>query len=99
MNNIIISGSGGFIGSNLIHCFDADNVIRVKRNISENKIYFLDQENKFTDLSNFAGIDVTYIHLATYFSKESSDQKNIYEANVDYGINVLELLNKFNLKK
>jgi len=99
MNNIIISGSGGFIGNNLINHLKNYNVIRVKKNFLENKIYFLNQKNKTIELSDLAEKEILYIHLATYFSKENTEQKNIYEANVDYGINILKLLNKLELKK
>lgn len=97
-NNLIISGSSGFIGTNLLNYLQNQNIYRVKKDKSNEEIYFLDslnnKINKLESSNNF-----TFIHLATFFTKDISLDKFVYESNYQYGKKILNKLENINLEK
>ena len=97
-NDLIISGSSGFIGTNLLNYLQNQNIYRVKKDKSNEEIYFLDslnnKINKLESSNNF-----TFIHLATFFTKDISLDKFVYESNYQYGKKILNKLENINLEK
>ena len=97
-NNLIISGSSGFIGTNLLNYLQNQNIYRVKKDKSNEEIYFLDslnnKINKLESSNNF-----TFIHLATFFTKDISLDKFVYESNYRYGERILNKLENINFEK
>ena len=97
-NDLIISGSSGFIGTNLLNYLQNQNIYRVKKDKSNEEIYFLDslnnKINKLESSNNF-----TFIHLATFFTKDISLDKFVYESNYRYGKRILNKLENVNLEK
>lgn len=97
-NNLIISGSSGFIGTNLLNHLQNQNIYRVKKDKNNEAIYFLDslnnKINKLESSDNF-----TFIHLATFFTKDTSLNNFVYESNYQYGKKILNKLENINLEK
>ena len=97
-NDLIISGSSGFIGTNLLNYLQNQNIYRVKKDKSNEEIYFVDslnnKINKLESSNNF-----TFIHLATFFTKDISLDKFVYESNYEYGKRILNKLENINLEK
>ena len=108
MKKILLTGSTGFIGSELLKKFSHNNLIfitlRKKNNLFSNnknikKIYF----NNYDELNNSLkklSID-TVIHCATHYVKnhEYEDIKKLTESNILFGNIILENLNKMKVKK
>ena len=97
-NDLIISGSSGFIGTNLLNYFQNQNIYRVKKDKSNEEIYFLDSlNNKINKLES--SNKFTFIHLATFFTKDISLDKFVYESNYQYGKRILNKLENIHLEK
>ena len=97
-NDLIISGSSGFIGTNLLNYLQNQNIYRVKKDKSNEEIYFLDSlNNKINKLES--SNKFTFIHLATFFTKDISLDKFVYESNYRYGKRILNKLENVNLEK
>ena len=99
-NKLVITGSTGYIGSNLLKSLSSlkENIIITKRT-SETNYDFFSLNNKKFDLSKIKDSEIVLIHLATFFSKDAKDSKNINKTNIDFGKDVIQKLYKFNLKK
>lgn len=97
---IIITGASGYIGSKLTEQLPPESVLILDRNsLKNNKIIFYDlnglvEENIESKFNQFV-----FVHLATHFSKKEEDFKKIKNANIDFGVNLLEKLGHLNLKK
>ena len=97
-NDLIISGSSGFIGTNLLNYLQNQNIYRVKKDKSNEEIYFLDSlNNKINKLES--SNKFTFIHLATFFTKDIALDKFVYESNYRYGKRILNKLENVNLEK
>ena len=97
-NNLIISGSSGFIGTNLLNYLQNQNIYRVKKDKNNEEIYFVDSlNNKINKLES--NNSFTFIHLATFFTKDISLDKFVYESNYQYGKRILNKLENINLEK
>ncbi len=96
-NAVIVSGSSGFIGKNFLKTYSNKNFYQVSR--IDNQIFFKDFKNKLD--TNFLKTDkeLVLLHLATHFSKDPNDNDLIFEANINFGKNLLNKLKSFNLKK
>lgn len=96
-NAVIVSGSSGFIGKNFLKTYPNKYFYRVSR--LNNQIFFEDFKNK-SDLDFLnPDKDLVLLHLATHFSKNPKDNDLIFEANINFGKNLLNKLTSFNLKK
>lgn len=97
---IIITGSTGYIGSKLIAQLPHESILILNRNsIKKDKIIFynlngLEEKNIETKFNQFV-----FVHLATHFSKQEEDFEKIKNANIDFGVNLLQKLIHLNLKK
>ena len=93
-NDLIISGSSGFIGTNLLNYLQNQNIYKVKKDKSNEEIYFVDSlNNKINKLESSKNF--TFIHLATFFTKDISLDKFVYESNYQYGERILNKLEKY----
>lgn len=94
---VIVSGSSGFIGKNFLEMYSNKNFYKVSR--QDNQIFFKDYKNRLD--KNFLKKDkeLVLLHLATHFSKDPNDNDLIFEANINFGKNLLNKLKSFNLKK
>ena len=107
MNKILLTGSTGFIGSQLLKNFTLNNkvyvIIRKKNYNSKNKniinIPFKDFDKLNKDLKKIK-VD-TVIHCATHYVKnhQYNDLKKLSESNILLGNIILENLQKMNVKK
>lgn len=101
MNNhkIIITGSGGFIGSNFIEKTKHKNLIFVKRNTGTSEFEMLNSSNQKVDFHKVKNNKFSILHLATFFSKNENDNKKIYEANISFGEKLIEKTNGLEIHK
>ncbi len=108
MNKILLTGSSGFIGSEILDQLSKNNIIyitqRNKKKVSKNiqnikNIYFKNYDNLNFKLSNLK-IDIV-IHCATHYVKNhtSKDIKKLSESNILFGNIILENLKIMNVKK
>ena len=72
-------------GSNNYFKFENKNLIEI-----ENQEYL-----KILSKSS----EINLLHLATFYSLNNEDKNKIYEANVEFGKNILNLLKNYQLKK
>ena len=78
---IIVSGSSGFVGRNLIkYLYDKKQFEYEILEVDRNQLQILNKTN-FDEL--------VLVHLASIFSLEDSKSKDIYNANVSFGLDVL----------
>ena len=94
---ILLSGVNSFVGQSLVNKLDSFDLYRVTQNNKNLLFYNLQSGEEIHDLSFFDNL--TFLHLATYFSKENKDRDSIKYANVDYGIKILDSLNLKSLEK
>ena len=73
-----------------------ENRIITKRT-SETQYDFYGLDNKIFELNQFRDSEIILIHLATFFSKDNQYIKKIHYANIDFGKDVVNKLNEFNL--
>ena len=108
MNKILLTGSSGFIGSEILDQLSKNNIIyitqRNKKKISKNNqniknIYFKNYDNLNFKLSKLK-VDIV-IHCATHYVKNhtSKDIKKLSESNILFGNIILENLKVMNVKK
>tara|TARA_B100000767_G_C19774979_1_gene542085 strand:- start:3228 stop:4079 length:852 start_codon:yes stop_codon:yes gene_type:complete len=108
VNKILLTGSSGFIGSEILDQLSKNNIIyitqRNKKKVSKNiqnikNIYFKNYDNLNFKLSNLK-IDIV-IHCATHYVKNhtSKDIKKLSESNILFGNIILENLKIMNVKK
>ena len=109
MYKILLTGSSGFIGSEILDQLSKNNIIyitqrnkkKVKKKINQNikKIYFKNYDNLNDKLSKL-NIDIV-IHCATHYIKNhtSKDIKKLSDSNILFGNVILENLRSMNVKK
>ena len=96
--NIIITGASGFLGSNFLKKFLKNNlnieIISITNNslLENERILNLDISDAQNVIkNNYDEYDV--LHFATFYSKDMKDNKNIYNANIEFGNKLLGALN------
>ena len=95
--DVLVTGSSGFIGTNLLKNNEEFNFYRFTReSLENNKILLNDKE---FDLKKVQGKNFVFLHLATYFSKDEKNIKEINNGNLEFGIKVLTKLKECNLIK
>ena len=111
MKNIIITGSNGFIGSNLVNSLSKQNklilLIRVKKKPKKNK-YLLKKNISYRYFRNNVELEnvlkkikgLFLIHCATHYVKkhQSSDITKIVNSNIEFGTILLDNLNIMGVK-
>jgi len=108
VNKILLTGSSGFIGSEILDQLSKNNIIyitqRNKKKVSKNNqniknIYFKNYDNLNFKLSKLK-VDIV-IHCATHYVKNhtSKDIKKLSESNILFGNIILENLKVMNVKK
>lgn len=86
--DVLITGSSGFIGNNLIkHNKNFNFYCLSKENIDKNFVKF--NGDKF-ELKNLKNKEFTLLHLATFFSKNNNENDLVRSGNIEYGIKVIE---------
>ena len=108
MKKILLTGSTGFIGSELLKSLSKENIIyvtirtknkKIKKNKNIREIYFYN----FSKLNNkLRKIKVdTVIHCATHYIKDHriDDLKKLSDSNILFGNIILENLKVMNVKK
>lgn len=98
---IIISGSTGFIGKNLIPALDEEKLLFYSRYSFEdkNKPFLLNIKSEPVSISEIFNKEITFLHLATHYSVNEKEREQIYNANISFGENILRSLDEVNLKK
>lgn len=109
MYKILLTGSSGFIGSEILDQLSKNNILyitqrnkkKVKKKINQNikKIYFKNYDNLNDKLSKLK-IDIV-IHCATHYIKNhtSKDIKKLSDSNILFGNVILENLRSMKVKK
>tara|TARA_B110000971_G_C19960408_1_gene477707 strand:- start:157 stop:1008 length:852 start_codon:yes stop_codon:yes gene_type:complete len=108
VNKILLTGSSGFIGSEILDQLSKNNIIYItQRNIKKvsknnqniKNIYFKNYDNLNFKLSKLK-VDIV-IHCATHYVKNhtSKDIKKLSESNILFGNIILENLKVMNVKK
>lgn len=108
MNKILLTGSTGFIGSELLKILSKNNVIFITlrkknklylKNKNIKKIYFKNY-NKLNSSLKKISVD-TVIHCATHYIKyhKYNDISKLSESNILFGNIILENLDKMKVKK
>ena len=109
MYKILLTGSSGFIGSEILDQLSKNNIIyitqrkkkKVKKKINQNikKVYFKNYDNLNDKLSKLK-IDIV-IHCATHYIKNhtSKDIKKLSDSNILFGNVILENLRSMKVKK
>ena len=109
MYKILLTGSSGFIGSEILDQLSKNNIIyitqrnkkKVTKKINQNikKVYFKNYDNLNDKLSKLK-IDIV-IHCATHYIKNhtSKDIKKLSDSNILFGNVILENLRSMKVKK
>lgn len=92
---VLITGSTGFIGSNVLKSLESKNFFTVPRKINENTFSFINP--RIENIQNFKS--VVLLHLATHYSKSIEENDLIYKGNIDFGLNLLDEIKNLNIKK
>lgn len=92
---ILITGSSGYIGSNIIKSLKDEDVFFTYRNGIDSSFKIISKKNK--KIEDFD--EIVVLHLATYFSKNNEDQKLIYAGNIAFGLKLLEEIESLKIKK
>lgn len=93
--SILITGSSGFIGSNIIKSLKDEDVFYTSRTGINGSVKIECKKNK--NIQDFD--DIVVLHLATHFSKNNYDQKLIYDGNIAFGLKLLEKIESLKIKK
>ena len=97
---IILTGSSGYLGSQLLKFFDPRLVVICKNKSFKSSVpNFLTSDEKVIQNITSKYSSFTIVHLATYFSKNTGDTKLIYDANIDYGKKLLKNTEHLNIDK
>jgi len=108
VNKILLTGSTGFIGSELLKKLSQNNIIFItlrkknkiyQKNKNINKIYF-NNYNKLNKSLKKISVDFV-IHCATHYVKhhKHDDLKKLSDSNILFGNIILENLDKMKVKK
>ena len=97
---IILTGSSGYLGSQLLKFFDPNLFIICKnKSFTASEPIFFSHEGKVVQNITSKFSSFTIVHLATYFSKKTEDTKLIYDANINYGNRLLKNTEHLNIDK
>jgi len=97
---IIISGISSFLGRSLKVLLYNEDLLEINRNSSiyKNKKFqnsnISSYENIFKDYE-----EIFFIHLASFYSLDEKNKKEIFEANIKFGSEILKILPKTKTKK
>ena len=98
-NNLIVTGSTGYLGSKLVKNLSDFKIYEVKRDglyIANKKL--CDNSHEFKSYID-KNQSYTLIHLATFYPKNEINKKNeIIESNINFGKKILIQLKDLNLK-
>jgi nucleoside-diphosphate-sugar epimerase len=96
---ILLTGSTGFIGKNLLQKLNPKSVFLITREsfVGDMKIFDVNM-NSFSP-SKLENKVIIFVHLATYFSKLDEHKNLILEANINLAKNILYSLSGFQIKK
>lgn len=99
-NNLIVTGSTGYLGSKLVKNLSDFKIYEVKRDglyIANKKL--CDNSHEFNSYFD-ENQSYTLIHLATFYPKNEINKKNeIIESNINFGKKILIQLKDLNLKQ
>ena len=98
-NKILISGYTGFIGNNLFKNIDPENILLINRESFNQNFKIFDYNLNSVDLEIVKKYKLIFIHLATFFSKSVDDNEKIHLGNIEFGNNILENIQDFNILK
>lgn len=99
---IIVSGATGYIGSNLLSYLSKlkyETILIGSNNKRINDKFTQYLPRDVTKIIHHSKKNIYFFHLATFYSKESIDKTKIEEANLNFGVEILEKLRKNNLRK
>ena len=98
---IIISGSTGFIGKNLVPVLNEEKLLFFSRYSfkDKNKPSLYNIKSEPVSISEILNKEITLLHLATHYSVNEGEREQIYSANISFGENILNSLKEVNLKK
>jgi len=97
---IIVTGSSGYIGTQLIKKISKRNLILCTReSFQHHETKLFDSENNIIEKISNKYTSFVIIHLATYFSKKTSDNRLIKEANLDFGFKLIDYTKELHIKK
>ena len=109
MSNILLTGSTGFIGSNLLQELSKENTIYILLRYPFKKLNLVKKNIIKIKYKNYNNLDFklkklridTVIHCATHYVKEHkrNDIKKFAESNILFGNIILENLEKMKVKK
>ena len=96
---VLLTGSTGFLGNLFINNFSKKYRILSVGNQEKNITNDIFQYNIDTLNKNLIDDEFSVVHLATYYSKKIEDEGKIRDANIDFGIKILNLIKNQNVKK
>jgi nucleoside-diphosphate-sugar epimerase len=96
---IIVTGSSGFLGSNFTNKYNL-NFLKLRKD----SFYYNGSKHSLSDKNLLKFIleknnNIYLIHFATYYSLDEKHEKKIKEANLNFGIELINLLPAKNIKK
>ncbi len=98
---IIISGNTGFVGKSLVPTLGKEKLLFCNRYSFEekNKPLLFNIKNEPVSISEISNNEITLLHLATHYSINEDDRKQIYSANISFGEKMLNSLYQIKIKK
>lgn len=96
---VLLTGSTGFLGNLFINNFSKKYRILSVGNQEKHITDDIFQHNIDTFNKNLIDDELSVVHLATYYSKKKEDESKIRNANIDFGIKILNLIKNQNVKK
>lgn len=96
---VLLTGSTGFLGNLFINNFSKKYRILSVGSQEKHITNDIFQYNIDTLNKNLIDDEFSVVHLATYYSKKTEDEGKIRDANIDFGIKILNLIKNQNVKK
>jgi len=95
--DVLITGSSGFIGSNLLRNNKNFNFYCLtKENIDKNFVLF---NNENIEIESLKDKEFVLLHLATFFSKKNNENNLVKSGNIEYGKKVIKKTCNLNINK
>lgn len=99
-SGIILTGSSGYLGKELLKFIDHDLLlICTKKSFYDKEPVFFNYEKKEIKNIKTKYSSFIIVHLATYFSKDSYDNDMIFDANIKYGTNLINIIESLKIQK